>query len=646
MSAIAPDSTRRALVSSVLRVFPRSIQATLILDDAFAHQFGIVREPIVSIGNMGISLQQTKLTGATRELLSNNSSTVKVLDKANREWTLQLEVIDGQKQVSMQHGDQMFYIPTPLSISPNRDERLEWFDVEMRSVYLNESFIDEWRERISQNSLSDGDLAKFQEGLTTDPEEVFKQILAHLALGEIGWDALVPGQREYYETLVGKWTEGTDLTSYSKAEGAEHIRKLIARDPLEGLLRALLLTSHPNFVEAIRSIDLPADKFVQAIEWLAKQGDTVSCAGAVEVGLFLLKKFPEIAPKVEALSKRLCIDDGESPKSRWKLLGFLVSVVDGELARKATLEETPPFWRRLAAIAHASVIERALLASNGDAFEFAKLASDNREFYFTIRSYVDLRLEPRWLPDYVSPDQLRQEFLGRIMGAAEKIKSNVPEGALWHHLYGENDNSIVSAVTFPYAYFPGPLEGAVRSNAELPLELSNDIKSNLGSGALQASSFTSLINSSLVFRLPDELIQLAVEAIRLSKYRLTNLTDKQLAFSVLHGLGTVAASTRNPSLATEVRVLTRVRLREDRASLNCQDVVRIALVSAAAHSDLNGWCKFLGEWLTEIAYGTWSVKELSYLHSVVRQLLIFVPELWVTAAPADTAISAVTRQAS
>lgn len=639
MSEIARDSDRQALLASVLRVFPRSIRATLTSDDAFARQLGLEREPIVSIGNTGIALEQARLASAIRDLLGDNSLNPKVLDTTNHEWTLHVDVIDGQKQVSMRRGEQVFQIPTPLAISSNRAERMEWFDRAMRSVYFSEASVSEWRERISKNPLTDKQLAQLQNDLKIDPEEVLKQILAHLANGEVGWEILVPVEREYYENLVGKWTEGNDLAAYAKDEGAKHIHDLVVRDQFDGFLKSLLLASHPYLVDAIRPADLTAVKLVQAFDWLVKHGDIVSCVGAVEFGLSAISQFPEISPQIEGLSRRLCVDTGESPDSRWKLLKLLIAVVDGELARRATLEAAPPFWRRLAAIAHASLIERALLASSGDAIEFATSAAEQREFYFTMRTFVDLRLEPRWLPDYVATDQLRQDLLGRIMGAAEKAKGSITLTSLREQLYGENDNSIANTVKFPYAYFPGPLEGAVRSHAELPEELANEIRASLGSDEVQANSFTTLINASLVFRLPDDLIALAVDAIRRSKYRLANLTDKQSAFSVLHSLATTSASARSPSLANEIRILTRVRFHEDRSSLRGQEIIRIALISAAAHSDLSDWCKFLGEWLTEIAYETWQDRELIHLQRILRQLFVFVPELWVTAAPADAAMS-------
>ncbi len=64
----------------------------------------------------------------------------------------------------------------------------------------------------------------------------------------------------------------------------------------------------------------------------------------------------------------------------------------------------------------------------------------------------------------------------------------------------------------------------------------------------------------------------------------------------------------------------------------------IGLTAAAAHLDLAGWCKFVGEWVTELAFQPLGCDEMDRLHSHVEQLCHIVPELWHTCGRAEAAL--------
>jgi len=71
--------------------------------------------------------------------------------------------------------------------------------------------------------------------------------------------------------------------------------------------------------------------------------------------------------------------------------------VYGEMARCRIAASKPPFWRRLAAIGQAALIERCFVASGGDTAKFAEWAKSSRAQSYWLQCLVDLRLEPRWL---------------------------------------------------------------------------------------------------------------------------------------------------------------------------------------------------------------------------------------------------------
>ena len=58
------------------------------------------------------------------------------------------------------------------------------------------------------------------------------------------------------------------------------------------------------------------------------------------------------------------------------------------------------------------------------------------------------------------------------------------------------------------------------------------------------------------------------------------------------------------------------------------------------HSELNEWTEFVGEWLTESAFGDLKDAEAQIFHSWLAYLCHVVPELWVSCGRADAALLA------
>jgi hypothetical protein len=157
-------------------------------------------------------------------------------------------------------------------------------------------------------------------------------------------------------------------------------------------------------------------------------------------------------------------------------------------------------------------------------------------------------------------------------------------------------------MVFPAPYLPGPLEGGVEAVNPMPSESERKVYKDLKAEVVTPQSFTGLVNTALIFKLGPQMADLAAEALRRAKYQLRDTGANAPAFSVLYGLAIVAAVTRSEGLAAEVRVLVRGVRRRPGAAIDLSDTLRIALVAAAAYSDIDKWCTFLGEWLTELSY--------------------------------------------
>jgi hypothetical protein len=335
----------------------------------------------------------------------------------------------------------------------------------------------------------------------------------------------------------------------------------------------------------------------------------------------------------------LLSDQPDDKDGRLNLTSSLIVLVEGELARTGICRKHSPYWRRLASIAHASVLERAIVGVNMLARDFAAWAMEIRGHLYGMQTFVDMRLEPRWNPDFIRPDQLHPEFVGRIAGAGHLNLAKVKDDELRGLLVGD-ENSARTKINFPFSFLPGPLEGGVESITEMPSEIETSLRASLDESELSPKSFASLVNSALIYRVSSSHAQLAAEGLRRVKYQLRHIKSQDEAFSLLSGLARVASVTRSTDLADEVRILMRVVRRKAGIDISQENAMRIAFVAAAAHADVAKWCEFVGECMTELAFEHMSLNQALALRQSLRILRELEPRLWVTTARADAAILA------
>jgi hypothetical protein len=170
------------------------------------------------------------------------------------------------------------------------------------------------------------------------------------------------------------------------------------------------------------------------------------------------------------------------------------------------------------------------------------------------------------------------------------------------------------------------------------------IKAQLAAEEVGPSSFIALVNSALIFRVGQDQAELAAKALKLGNYRLSDVEDRSQLLAVLNGLASVAAAARSHQLADQLRILVRKYMHDTQYALSVDEAVRICVVAGASRTDLNDWRDFVGDWLTELAFGDLKSNEGEVLYAHLHSLCHAVPELWVTCGRADAALMAYNAQ--
>lgn len=631
---------RTVMAGAALELVPPLIRKSLLNDQRFREEYSVKTKAVITFRESGVSVQRSELFDAVRTVLGGEAP-AELTDVEDRKWNLTNDASEGDRQTLVLSSDQQrLVLPNFSVLSKDASTRIRFLEESASDVNLPLSATEKWRSILEERALEDLEVETFQSDLCDTPAHVELTIRSEITAGRSSVSSLVPYSRRYFERLVGSYDGSGSIRDYAVGTGREVFEQLSKWRPYEGFLFSLLLSSHSALTAEINADHFVQEEFNKAFDYLEKHGDMLSRLGAFEVGLRILPDRPAIKPFLLRFVHLIRDDDPEGKNSEFNLFSALFVLVDGELARTRLLAQEPPFYRRLASLAHAALIHRQLVHCGIDYDYFAKWAFNNRGEHFYMQSLADMRTEPRWNPDLAAASQLQADFFGRIMIAGNNFQANFGGGELLDTILGNGEQSLIKLYEFPRPYFPGPLEGANDCPNALPDDLASVIEDQLDSNKIEAASFVALVNSSMIFKITSGHAELAAKALRLGNYTLANMENKSQLMGILNGLATVAAVSRNPALADELRILVRRYRHDSRYGFSVIEAMRMSLVASAARADLMEWRGFAGEWLTELAFGDLEDDEGRVLHSHLSALLHSVPELWVSCARADAALKA------
>ena len=222
------------------------------------------------------------------------------------------------------------------------------------------------------------------------------------------------------------------------------------------------MASHPDLSAQIRVDGMSSEELVQAFDFILRVGDRVSQLGAIEVGFRVSADRPEVKPALNKLVDLMRTDDSTGMKGGSRAYSLLYMLVSKELSTRQQLAGEPPFYRRLAALAQAGVIQRQLVAAG---ITLKDSAFESVAAEYLVQALVDLRLEPRRHPTLAFAEQLQAHFLRRVLQAAIRYKNEL-YGDLMRklgHLLGPE--GLRQAGDAFVLYTPGPLEEPEESRA-------------------------------------------------------------------------------------------------------------------------------------------------------------------------------------
>jgi hypothetical protein len=634
------SALRSAAAIAGLDHFPPIVREALAADPKFLDEYGLGTNAIMSIGASGVSFQRSDIIDAVKSVL-DSAAEATVSDTEGGVWRVEVRRTDNETTVGLHQGNRSLVGVQFVWLSSDSQTRLKTFRAEARRVNFPAKVAESWEALLSARApeadeLMDliADLADTPTGKRLASEEAFRH-------GSVPFDHFAPRSERYFERLVGKHEDGQSLSDYIVQAAAPHMQALIEHEPFQGYLLALLVSASQSLGTALSKLQIADADLSRVYDWLIEHGDMLSRASAVEAGLLRAQRSELVREALGRLIHTIITPPPVETVDPYRLVSVLFMLVYGEMSYTRTLASKPPYWRRLAALAHAALIARAMMSVAKDIPRFVKWGREARGQIFFLQCYCDMRIEPRWIPDFAMPHQIKHELAGRVFHAANGREESVVADGWKGLLLDDVEGGLRRQLDIRQAFVPGPLEGSLAPVLEIPEESLLEMRASLQEPVITISSFSALANSAILFRIPTELCDLAAEAIARADYHFAEVDDTKPLIPHLLSLATAAAITRNERLADALFIVVRKYRRLYPEALTIENAFRTIMHASASREDLNEWCKCVGSALTELSFQDIAEDDAISLHSHIVHLCDIVPELWATCGQAEAALRSV-----
>ncbi len=567
---------------------PKSLREALLDDEVLLGRLTLKFTPELTLRIPGSPRFDREKIYSAVAMAVNECRTVEVQDRDGGLWSIFCNS-EGKPALDLDGEPRILLFPDIEFMSPDVTKRVAHLESKCAKagVDVNVHFSDLALDLMS-GPFSAYDVERAQLLFEEFPLPLYQKLIGELSEGETTLGLMFPSSLSYYEHLVGPWHGESDIRAFAMGDRARCVTA-----SFETQLLACLLCSGHSATSPHEMIRMANADSIQM--FIAEHGpglDVWSMTGLLEGLLTREDVLEELGNEIlEMLENfdRILIQD----TSRLELAVALVKVADVRIRSLSAESDCPPYWRRLAAIAHGAIIERALLGARTDLSSImARL--EVLQIPYNSAAVVDMHREPRWAPLLMCEHQLRQELLGRVMVLwATNVESN-PNFVEHRNKYGQIIEKLRSQHEVIGSSMPGPTEGGF-DLSDVPAELNSLLENHLDdlspSNAIQTWVMIAMAGTSA--RLPALLRKRVQKSIE--QYGVVALEgcEENRAGYVLAWLGFLAASSRDTDLGDAVIRLARELLVATDSGTTAMVCLYVTSYAAAAYADRDAWRKIL-----------------------------------------------------
>lgn len=462
--ALALPSDQRATVlasvaKSLVNELPVSLREEILGAPELLKRLGLSRTNRVRMSAAGETPQfeAVDLVEAAGKAYRSGES-VPVKDLGGATWQCRAEAnvircVDAESQ-------REFEVPRAPLFHPDVEQRLEYLRQLASEFRISIDDLKPWTSAAKEAPLSWDSLDRLERELGSTPLAVHRWLADRFAQGQVRLGDLVRVDDNYLRWLVPYARAGDTLDGF-----LSQVSCLPLSSDLESQIYCQLLwSSHPRTGPHAAVATIGVTALRQCLQLWIPTLDLWSLTGLIETVLQRSDASAELHDVVHDLVSAFAkaVED----ESRLALTSSLACLADHNLQYAGSFFGEPVFARRMTAIAHAALVERAVLEGGADCLEVAKVANQYQEA-FVWGSLADLPSNPRWSPHFLDDVPLKHELVGRVVTALAPHLEGIAAVR-----EGTNFSEIVASLQSRYRFFlsavPGPLEGEAIAAPEVP----------------------------------------------------------------------------------------------------------------------------------------------------------------------------------
>ena len=399
---------------------------------------------------------------------------------------------------------------------------------------------DSWTKIARERAFTDHEYLLLGTALEATPEALYRRLQAPRPL-DVG--SIMPDEPQYYDRFLAPLGKASDLQNFIAGELAESRRQLLRRHPKVALRRI----AYAALWQPLIPFDLLSPSLTAAdVQPLLDAKDPFSLLFAFELCCRLLPIDSAFAGLgTEALAR---LFDPEHSRLRCHVFSALALISVTNLRRAGKLPEAPLFWTRLVALTHAGLLTDAF-GEREDAEQFFHWSAENFYAAYRWHTMVDRRAAPRWDPDWISPDHLHAEIVGRVNNAVQTMAADQrpPD---WVSAVEGTLGELLKTGKALSAFFPGPFDDFQEpAPAAVVPELFKGINDKL-----EKAAYFSDVPNLFAFAYSAPLPEPALAAVLriLSKPVDEPITNNAETLFVLDLLAYIAGAARSESISAAV----------------------------------------------------------------------------------------------
>ncbi|MBF0191612.1 MAG: hypothetical protein HQL99_10820 [Magnetococcales bacterium] len=515
-------------------------------------------------------------------------------------------------------------------LAPDLQLRIQGFEKLIENFLHTHSNVLTWRQLLEDRPLSDAEFILYLNELNDSPSIFMRKFIDTINHGNLEFDLLIPYSLNYFESLCGQWTEGSDLSEFEQNILLPHRHRLASHPKLINSLEIILpMSLRDDLSPATLFEKIDNDTLWKAFQNIGLRNDPFGLLGQLDICLARADLDDRYAIMAETIFNQFAnMDSEQSPlHERIALFSGFASLLDQELPLLPEMAKMPFFWRRVCGWTHAGMLTH-ILTNRVNSAPFSQWLQNMAHPLGHLAKYLDLRQAPRINFIFNSHFMLRWELESRVLLTLQRYPKMAEMDTYRSYIERWKNPENLQ----PFMLFPGPLEEA---NNAFPLQNNNEEVAKFVFSMFEkegtdlwGTTWKLILFFGLKHKLPEASINQITDIVHTLKFGEGEEQKKQ-ALNGLILLCTLAVQQQDNILADSIFSLINAEGQKAMTVDETDQYISAAIILMAAYQEISDGMIKLSEFMASLAQTLPSKDMLNTLNNILEQLRRLIPvSLW------------------